>query len=57
MKTEKFRFDHAYDSVYEYSAAAQAYVFIGKLNGRTEKEFIRDYEERQMFTGDESNGD
>lgn len=42
---EKYRFDHQYDSVYEYSEAAQAYVFIGKLNGRTDEEFVRDYEE------------
>lgn len=45
---EKYRFDQ-YDSVYEYDENAQAYSFIGKLNGRTEKQFIRDYEERKLW--------
>jgi hypothetical protein len=45
--TEQYRFDHAYDSVYEYSNEQQAYVLIGKMNGRTEEEFVNDYEERQ----------
>jgi len=40
---EKYRFDQ-YDSVYEYDKRQKAYVFIGKLNGRTKKEFIKDYE-------------
>jgi hypothetical protein len=29
-------------SVYEYSAENRAYVFCGKLNGRTLKQFIAD---------------
>ncbi len=40
---EKYRFDQ-YGSVYEYSKEQGAYIFIGKLNGSTEKEFIADYE-------------
>lgn len=43
-KPERYRFDQ-YDSVYEYDEKAHAYIFCGKLNGRTETEFIRDYEE------------
>ena len=39
----KYRFDQ-YDSAYEYNHTQNAYVFIGKLNGRTEEEFINDYE-------------
>ena len=31
-------------SVYEYDAEQKAYVFIGKLNGKTRKQFIREYE-------------
>jgi len=40
---EQYRFDQ-YGSVYEYSKEHKAYVFIGKLNGRTKKQFIKDYE-------------
>ena len=40
---ETYRFE--LDSVYEYSIEQDAYIFIGKLNGRTEQEFIEDYEE------------
>ena len=42
----KYRFDQ-YDSVYEYCAYQQVYLFIGKLNGRTEQQFIQDYETNQ----------
>lgn len=31
-------------SVYEYSQEQNAYISIGKLNGLTKKEFIKDYE-------------
>ena len=41
MKTEKYRFESG--SAYEYSADNRAYIFIGKLNGRTKKQFINDY--------------
>lgn len=34
-----------YDSVYKYSAEHNAYLFIGKLNGRSLKQFIQKYEE------------
>jgi len=40
---ERYRFDQ-YDSVYEYDEDAKAYIFIGKLNGQTEDEFIEEYE-------------
>tara|TARA_R110000851_G_scaffold187039_1_gene336519 strand:+ start:448 stop:576 length:129 start_codon:yes stop_codon:yes gene_type:complete len=39
-----YRFEN--DSVYEYSNTAKAYIFIGKLNGRTKKQFINDYEQQ-----------
>jgi len=42
---ERYRFDQ-YDSVYEYDEDAKAYIFIGKLNGLTHDEFIREYEDR-----------
>jgi hypothetical protein len=31
-------------SVFEYSAQHKAYIFIGKLNGRSLKQFIKEYE-------------
>jgi hypothetical protein len=37
-------------SVYEYSAGQNAYVFIGKLNGKTCKQFIKEYEESQLYS-------
>lgn len=40
---EQYRFDQ-YGSVFVYDNQAEAYVFAGKLNGRTESEFISDYE-------------
>ena len=48
---EKYRFDHQTGSVYQYDGE-KAYVFIGKLNGRTEAEFIRDIEERELIADD-----
>lgn len=41
---ETYRFSN--DSVYEYSYHAKAYILIGKLNGRTKRKFINDYEGR-----------
>lgn len=46
--TEKYYSD-AYDSVFEWSEEQNAYVFIGKLLGRTEEEFIKDYEDRDLY--------
>jgi hypothetical protein len=37
----RYRTDQ-YGSVYEYSAEHDAYLFIGKLNGRTVGEFFSD---------------
>lgn len=38
----KYRFESG--SVYEYDAEQNAYIFIGKLNGKTRKQFIKEYE-------------
>lgn len=43
---DKYRFENG--SVYEYDKEQRAYVFIGKLNGRTRKQFIDDYENIQF---------
>ena len=43
MKTKEYRFDQ-YDSVYRYSVAINAYIFVGKLNGKTRKQFIADHQ-------------
>ena len=37
-----YRFESG--SVYEYDADQNAYIFIGKLNGKTRKQFIKEYE-------------
>lgn len=50
MNTEKFRFESG--SVYEFCDKQKAYVFIGKLNGRTKKQFIADYENERMHADD-----
>ena len=39
---ERYRLEHG--SVYEYSKECNAYLFIGKLNGDTLEQFIKDYE-------------
>jgi len=39
---ERFRLEN--DSVYEFDKEYDAYVFCGKLNGRTLSEFIDDYD-------------
>ncbi len=43
MKMEQYRED-GYGAVYELDNEANAYVFVGKLNGDTLEEFIEDYE-------------
>ena len=50
MKIDRFRFDNC-GSVFEYSEEHHAYIFIGKLNGRSEQEFIEDVisEEQQKW--------
>jgi hypothetical protein len=40
---DKYRFENG--SVYEYSLEHRAYLFIGKLNGKSKRQFIREYEE------------
>lgn len=42
QQREKYRFESG--SAYAYCSNAAAYLFIGKLNGRTKKQFIEDYE-------------
>lgn len=37
---ENFRVNHATGHVYEFDAQQNAFIFIGKLNGRTEEEFF-----------------
>lgn len=51
---EKFRFDQ-YGSVYEYDKDLKAYVFVGKLNGRTQKEFISDLKELRQTKDQKAN--
>jgi len=50
---DKYRFDHACNSVYEYSEAHGCYLFAGALNGRFEAEFIREYELRAWGSAEE----
>ena len=38
----KYRFESG--AVYKYNSDQDAYIFIGKLNGRTKKQFLSDYE-------------
>ena len=38
----KYRFESG--SAYEFSKEQDAYIFIGKLNGRTKEQFLSDYE-------------
>ena len=42
-KQNKYRYDQ-YGSVYIFDCVADAYVFIGKLNGDTIRGFVEDYE-------------
>ena len=42
---DKYRFESG--SAYEYVPELQVYMFIGKLNGATTKEFIEEYELEQ----------
>jgi hypothetical protein len=37
----KYRFESG--SVYEFDEESNAYIFIGKLNGRTKKQFLADW--------------
>ena len=45
----EYRFENG--SVYKYSAINNAYLFIGKCNGRSEKQFIADYEFLEYYDG------
>jgi len=46
-KPEKYRLD-GYGGVLEFDEKLDAYIFIGKLNNQTFKEFVKEYE----FDGD-----
>lgn len=35
-------------SVYQYSESQHAYIFIGKLNGRSLKKFLKDQQEMSL---------
>lgn len=37
---EKYRFDHAFNKVYEYNHEQMAYLFAGNLFNETEAEWI-----------------
>tara|TARA_R110000851_G_scaffold180514_1_gene328159 strand:- start:251 stop:379 length:129 start_codon:yes stop_codon:yes gene_type:complete len=39
---DTYRFESG--SVYEFSKEYDAYVFIGKLNGQSKRDFIEEYE-------------
>jgi len=52
-KMEKYRFDHQTGSVYQYDASGKTYIFCGNLNGRSEEDFIRDRDERELFDDSE----
>jgi len=39
---EKYRFDYAYNSVYEYSDDNNCYVYVAAINGRSEDQIISD---------------
>lgn len=44
---DKYRVESG--SVYELDEEQNAYVFIGKLNGKTRKQFIDEYEYEQSM--------
>ena len=48
----EYRFDHQTGEAYVYDARERAYIFCGTLNGRTEAEFIRYIDERELFADD-----
>ena len=41
----EYRINESTGEVYEWSDSAEAYIFIGNLNGRTERQFIEDMQE------------
>ena len=45
---DKYRVESG--AVYKYSKEHNAYIFIGKLNGKTRKQFIKEYEEKQLYS-------
>ena len=53
METATYRFDPQTGSVYEYNETEKAYFFVGSLNGRTEADFIRDFEKRELLDEDD----
>ena len=48
MHTHKYETDQ-YNSVYEWSSNHNAWIFIGKLNGQSLKQFIYEYENELHF--------
>lgn len=47
MKAAKYRVENG--SVYEYSEGRRAYIFCGKLNGRTLKQFVKEIEQSDYY--------
>ena len=45
----EYRFENG--TVYKCSGINNAYLFIGKLNGRSKKQFIADYKFLEYFGG------
>ena len=54
-KMEQFRIDEQTGSVYELNSRGDAYLFIGKLNGRTKKKFFIDLLETHEANDDLEN--
>lgn len=52
---DQFRIDEQAGNVYELNNRGEAYIFIGKLNGRTKNEFFRDLIEAREFNDDLEN--
>ena len=52
---EQFRIDEQTGSVYELNSRGDAYLFIGKLNGRTKKKFFIDLLETHEANDDLKN--
>lgn len=44
----KYRFENG--AVYEYSSEHKAYLFVGKLNGMSKRQFIEEYENVSLYS-------
>jgi hypothetical protein len=57
METTTYRFDHQTGAVYAFDESQNAYFFIGRMNGRTEQQFINDIEECELLDDDDDDGE